>query len=170
MSDCLVCGMKEEKNLLLYEDDKTFAFLHPSPCTAGHIVLAGKDHKTILEQIPDFVVKELFAKANKLSVALFESLGAEGTNIIMQNGIAAGQHLPHATVHIIPRRMNDGLNLLWKPKQLSEDEMSTAELKLKEGAKNIGEFEKEAPKPKEIKEEKISAEEDYRMKHLKRIP
>jgi len=162
--------MKNEKNLLLYEDDKLFAFLHPSPTAAGHIVLTTKEHKQILEQIPDFIAKELFIKANKLSISAFESLGAEGTNILIQNGIAAGQNFSHFIMNIIPRRTNDGLNLIWKPKQPSEEEMSTIELKLKEGTKTIGEFEKEKAKPKEIKEEKMSEKEDYMIKYLKRIP
>lgn len=170
MVECVVCEMKEDKEHLLYADDKFFAFLHPSPSAAGHIVLATKEHKTIVEQIPDSLMNELFVKANKLSVAVFEALGAEGTNILIQNGIAAGQQLPHATVNIIPRRMNDGLNLLWKPKQISEEEMTTLELKLLEGTKTIGEFEKEKPQPQEVKEEKIKEEDDYRLKYLRRMP
>ena len=81
--------------------------------------------------------------------------------------------MPHTTIHIVPRKENDGLNLLWKPKQQSEEQMSTLELMIKEEAKKIAPFEKEKPKPIEIKkpeEIKPTKEENYMIKQLKRIP
>jgi len=173
MSDCDICKQIKERNNLLYEDEKIAAFLSLNPATAGHIIIAPKQHAPILEQVPDFIVSELFIKANKLSIACFEAIGAEGTNIIIQNGIAAGQSVPHTTIHIVPRKENDGLNLLWKPKQQSEEQMSTLELMIKEEAKKIAPFEKEKPKPIEIKkpeEIKPTKEENYMIKQLKRIP
>lgn len=173
MTDCTVCQQIAEKKHLLYQDEKVVAFLSSSPAAVGHIVLAPKQHAPILEQVPDFVISELFTKANKLSIACFETLGAEGTNIIVQNGLAAGQNSSHATLNIVPRKENDGLNVLWKPKQLSEEQMSTIELKVKEETQKIGGFEKEKAKPIEIKkpeELKPSKEESYIIKQLRRIP
>lgn len=172
MTNCTFCEIIEKKYNLLYEDEKVFAMLHPNPASAGHIILLPKEHHPILEQVPDYVVSELFSKANKLSIAVFEAFGAHGTNLIIQNGIAAGQKHSHVMLHIIPRFQNDGLNLLWQPKQLSEEQMSTAEIALKESTKGVGEFEKEKAKPIEQKEpEKLSQEkEDYLLKQLKRMP
>lgn len=173
MTDCPVCAAISEKKNFLYEDEKVVAFLSDTPAVAGHIVVAPRQHVPIFEQIPDFVVSELFVKANKLSVACFEALGAEGTNILIQNGVAAGQNCAHACVNVVPRREGDGLDLLWKPKQLSEEQMSVFELKIKDEAKKIGVFEKEKPKPVEIKkpeEIKPSKEENYLIKQLQRIP
>ena len=173
MSQCRFCELIEKKLGVVYEDEKTIAMLHPTPCAPGHIVIMPRKHYPIMEQVPDYVVGDLFTKANKISIALFEGLGAEGTNIFVQNGAAAGQKHNHFIVHIIPRKQNDGLPLTWRPKQLSEEEMSTIELKVKEEAKSVGVFEKEKEKP--IEEEKPAElkpgkEEDYRLKHLERIP
>ena len=153
---CEICEIIKSKKGKLYEDDKIIAFIAPRPCTAGHVMIAPKEHHPILEQIPDFIVGEMFAKANKISMATFETIGAEGTNLLMQNGIAAGQKHNHAVLHVIPRRENDGLNLLWKPRQLSEEEMSTVELKVKKETEGVGAFEQEEEKPvEEEKPEKI---------------
>lgn len=170
---CEICEIIKSKKGKLYEDSKVFAFLALKPAAAGHIIITSKEHHPILEQIPDLTAGELFAKANRISMAAFEAIGAEGTNLMMQNGIAAGQKHNHAILHIIPRRENDSLNLLWKPKQLSEEEMSTIELKVKKETEGIGAFEKEKEKPIEIKDpEKIEAgpEEDYLLKQLERLP
>ncbi|MEM4263980.1 MAG: HIT family protein [Candidatus Woesearchaeota archaeon] len=173
MSECEICELIKSKKGKLYEDEKIFAFLAIKPCTTGHVIITTKQHWPILEQIPDYVVAELFTKANKISMACFETIGAEGTNILMQNGVAAGQKHAHATIHVIPRREGDKLNLNWKPRQLSEEEMGTVELAVKQETSNIGAFEKEKPKPVEIKgPEKIEAgpEEDYLLKQLERLP
>jgi hypothetical protein len=83
-------------------------------------------------------------------------------------------------VHVIPRKENDGVNLQWKTKQLTEEEMSTVELKLKEQIQNVGVGKIEnVEKPKTILEnaeiqptQSISDddEEDYISKQMKRIP
>ena len=171
---CIICDLVKSKNGLLFEDEQMAIMLAPKPATAGHVWLVPKQHAAILEQIPDFVIGKLFDKANKVSIAVFETLGAEGTNIIVNNGIAAGQTTNHCIVNVLPRRENDSMNFQWQTKQLSEEEMSTIELKLKDECKNIGVFEKEKPKPKEEKKpEEVKAAEDeinYMLKQLNRIP
>jgi len=171
---CTVCDMVKEKQGLLFEDDQMAIMLSPKPAIAGHVILVPKQHAAILEQVPDLVMGKMFDKANKVSIAVFEALGAEGTNIIANNGVAAGQSVNHFVVNVLPRRENDGLNFTWQPRQLSEEEMSTVELKLKDETKNIGVFEKEKPKPKEEPkpEELKEAEEEvnYLLEQLKRVP
>ncbi len=170
-TQCSFCELIENKQNLLYEDEKIYAMLYPNPSTPGHVAVLPKEHATILEQVPDYVVSEMFAKANKMSIVAFETVGAQGTNLLIQNGVAAGQKNAHVILHVIPRRQNDGIKLEWQPKQLTEEQMSTVELNLKEATKRVGEFETEKPKPKEIKEpEKLTKEEDYLIKQLKRRP
>lgn len=174
MAKCTVCELIESKENMLFEDEKTVAVLAPEPAAAGHILLIPRQHAPILEQVPDFVIGDLFAKANKLGIAAFEAINAEGTNIMIQNGVAAGQSHNHFLINIIPRRQNDGLSFQWQPRQLDEEEMSTVTLKIKEEAKAIGEFEKEKQQPIEMKspeERKPSGREvDYMLKQLKRLP
>lgn len=178
MTDCLFCKAVKGKTKLekIYEDKKAIAAMHPAPASLGHVLVFPKTHYQIVEQIPDYEIASLFKLVNKLSSAVFEALGVKGTNIIIQNGVAAGQEIPHVCIHIIPRDDNDNINLLWKPKQLNEEEMSTVELKLKEGTKDIGSFEteeKKAPVKIEEKTEKLKQTEkgeNYLIKQLERIP
>ena len=175
--ECEICNAANSE-LKIFEDEKAVAFLAPHPTTVGHIQIVPKAHLSILEQIPDFEIGRLFQIANKISIAVFESLGMQGTNILVQNGIAAGQKHAHFIVNIIPRRQDDGLSFDWKPKQLGEEEMSTVELKIKEAAKNVGNFEQEAEKPiemdQEVKQisdtEQVDDEQNYLLKQLRRMP
>jgi len=172
---CIVCQIIGDKipSKKVYEDELVMAVLDVNGANPGHCFVMPKNHYPIIEQVPDVEIIRLFQVSNKLSSAIFESLGSQGTNIFVANGIPAGQTVAHFTINVIPRRENDGINLQWQPKQLSEEEMSTVELKLKEQTKNIGHFEKEekkpriqAPKPVALSDE----EEEYFTKQMRRLP
>lgn len=178
MTDCPLCQAVQGKSKFekIYEDKKVIAAMHPKPASLGHVIVFPKTHYQIFEQIPDYEAASIFNLINKLSTAIFEATQAKGTNVIIQNGVAAGQEIPHVRIHIIPREENDNLDFQWQPKQLNEEQMSTVELKLKEGSENIGSFEteeKKAPVKVEKKSEKLKESENgenYLIKQLQRIP
>lgn len=45
----------------------------------------------------------------RLAKAVMEATGADGYNIVQNNGKAAGQMVPHAHFHVIPRKTDDKL-------------------------------------------------------------
>jgi histidine triad (HIT) family protein len=154
----------------VYEDDKVVAILPKNAATIGHVLLIPKDHHPIIEQVPDFIITHLFQVANKLSIVLFEGMNALGTNIIVNNGVAAGQTSSHFMVHIIPRRENDGLDFTWQPKQLSQEELATIEMKVKEETSSIGQFEDEKPEPINLDKEETVDLDDLQVRALDRMP
>ncbi|MBI2136787.1 HIT family protein [Candidatus Woesearchaeota archaeon] len=178
-TNCKYCQVVHgnTKAEIVYHDDKLIAYLNQEPASLGHIMLVPKEHHTIFEQVPDAETAKMFTVASKLSAVLFDGLNLGGTNMIIANGIAAGQDIPHVAMHIIPRlQQGDNLNFEWKPKQLSEEESSIAEIKLREACANIGGFQAEENKVIVTKKEapdKIVDDEDiknYLLKSLKRIP
>ncbi len=167
---CIICDkIKEKKALIVYEDDNLIAVLPGKPAVPGHIKLMPKQHFTKLEELSDETVEDLFFLANFSSASVFEALQAHGTNIILNESDN------HLAIDIIPRKENDGLNFLWKPKQLTPEEMEEVYNKIKDKTFAIGKTEeKEETKPEEEKEEviKIPDEEktNYLIKHLQKIP
>lgn len=173
---CDMCERIEKKKNLLYNDGEIVIFIPDEAIVKGSLIIAPVKHYPILEAVPDNIVKKMYKIANKAGIACFEALGAQGSNILIQNGIAAGQEMPHVLLNVVPRRENDGLQLQWQPKQISEEEMSTVELQLKESISDLGEEDStEEVKEKETEETKEKPvvkkkEEDYRVKSLRRIP
>jgi len=169
----------KEKSFKVFEDDKVIAVLHNEPAGQGHLLLFGKEHSPIIETIHDSLLGHMFNVANKLSTVVFEKMNAQGTNILINNGVAAGQELNHFTINVIPRWQNDGLNFDWMPKKQSDDEMSTAALLLNENTKDITvEKEKkteviEERAPEKIEQVKKTDEkgvENYLIRQLDRLP
>ena len=169
MSDCALCKQLETKRGLVYEDADVIALLSATPASAGHVIVAPKQHHVILEQVPDGIVSKLFTLANRFSIALFEVLGVHGTNIVVPNGLPAGQRAPHAAVHIVPRMEKDNIDVNWKPIQPDADAMGTAELMIRD-ALNAKEEKPKEDKPAKKESFKLSDEENYLIKALKRMP
>ena len=172
---CIVCQIVGSKipSKKVYEDGLVMAVLDVNGANPGHCFVMPKIHYPIIEQVPDIEIGRLFQVSNKVSSAIFESLEAQGTNIFVTNGVPAGQTVAHFTINVIPRKENDGINLQWQPKQLSEEEISTVELKLKEQTKNIGHFEKEEKKPRTQASKPVvlsDEEEEYFTRQMRRLP
>ncbi len=124
---CEYCELMANKDLVLYEDEAVVAALAPKPSGLGHVLVLPREHHTIIEQVPDEVVVRMFGVANQMSLLLFNTLGVKGTNIILENGIAAGQEVAHIGLHIIARLPDDGLNFEWERKEIPDEEMSAVE-------------------------------------------
>lgn len=137
--ECPFCLMIQGKIPVktVYEDDKVLAILDINPATKGHTLLFPKVHAQFLPQLDDDMTAHIFKVANKLSDALFQSLNATGTNILVSNGQGAGQVSPHILINIIPRYDNDNVSFRWNPLKVDETELDELQKKINEKTKEI---------------------------------
>ncbi len=133
MADCIFCQIAAGKvpSKKTYEDSKVLAFLDINPVTEGHTLVVPKTHYETISQVPDSELGVIFGVVKKLATNLKVKLGADGLNIIQNNGKAAGQEIPHFHVHIIPRKINDGRFTLRAGKKAEGDALDRALQKLK---------------------------------------
>lgn len=92
----------------IYEDENFFAFLDIHPINPGHTLLIPKKHCENLYEIPDNLMTKTGPLIKKLAIAVKKGTNANGINLGMNNEKPAGQLIPHAHFHIIPRFINDG--------------------------------------------------------------
>lgn len=123
----------------VYSDEHSYAALDINPAAPGHILLLPKEHYSIMPQVPEQVLQHLFIAAKKLSNSLLRALGAEGTNILVANGQAAGQKAQHFMIHIIPRKQKDKVVFNLPQRQIKPEELSSIGNKLR---KALGQPEK----------------------------
>jgi histidine triad (HIT) family protein len=135
-SKCLFCQFATGKipTQKVYEDDFSLAFLDISPINKGHLLLIPKEHYANIHEIPQELFSKLAINIKKLATVVKETVSADGINIGMNNGEAAGQVIFHAHIHIIPRFDGDGYEH-WKSQiTYKDDEMKTLAEKI---SKNI---------------------------------
>jgi histidine triad (HIT) family protein len=108
--DCLFCKIISGKipSYKVYENDAVFAFLDINPASEGHTLVAPKKHFSKFTDMKAEEVAVLFEVARKITAAVEKTPMAEGSNIGINDGEAAGQEIPHVHVHVIPRRKGDG--------------------------------------------------------------
>jgi histidine triad (HIT) family protein len=88
---------------IVYEDDIVLAFLDINPVNKGHVLVVPKKEFENIFDADIAVLGHMMVVAQKISHALVETVGARGVNLHMNNGEDAGQEVPHAHLHIIPR-------------------------------------------------------------------
>ena len=108
MSDCIFCKIarKEIPAEIVYESDNFIAFLDANPCSRGHTLIIPKKHFVNIIELPAILGNELLDVIKKVAGIRFKE-GAEGFNIIVNNGKEAGQVVMHFHVHVIPRKKGE---------------------------------------------------------------
>lgn len=99
----------------VYEDDLTYAFLDINPASRGHALVVCKEELPGLFDLPPELVAAVAQTAQRVARAIMAVTGADGFNVIQNNGAAAGQTVFHYHVHIIPRWEGDGALAHWRP-------------------------------------------------------
>jgi len=135
MSDCIFCKIAagEVEAEVLFENDYAVAFLDANPLVDGHTVVIPKQHFGRFSDLTEETATGLFAVVREVNDAILSGLGADGSNIGLNDGEVAGQAIPHTHVHIIPRYAGDGGGSLHSIVKRS------AEVKLEEVAENLRE-------------------------------
>jgi histidine triad (HIT) family protein len=113
--DCIFCRMVsgEIPVAKVYEDDVVLAFLDIGPVSDGHTLLIPKEHFAKLEDCPAEMIGKVASRLGRISAAVVEATGADGYNVLCNNGRAAGQLVEHLHFHIIPRKTGDGVFDRW---------------------------------------------------------
>lgn len=178
--ECKTCANAADKTAVLYEDNVSLVMLPKESAVLGDIYVFPKQHAPFFEDVPDIVAQHCMFLANHAASAIFESLGAHGTNIIVRNGPQAGGRPPHLAIEVISRKQDDGINLQWTPQSLTPEEMDDVAKKIRDKSDVLA-AEKVHGKPEkiEVKEQKgekkegsgsIEGEDNYWVRDLRRIP
>lgn len=108
-NDCVFCAIAEGEIpcFKVYEDDLVLAYLDINPFSEGHTLVIPKTHYTGLLDTPEEVLQGIIARVKKIAAHIKATLPCDGFNVLQNNGLAAGQTVPHVHFHIIPR-VGDG--------------------------------------------------------------
>ncbi len=118
---CIFCQIikKEIPAKIIFENEKTLAFLDIKPVNPGHILVIPKKHYSTIEEISEEDLCAVSLTLKKMGKNIKDKLGYEGYNVSLNNDPIAGQEIAHLHFHVIPRRENDGLKL-WPQEEYKE--------------------------------------------------
>ena len=113
--ECPFCHRKKQKStaddkeaLILSRGNTCFTVLNKFPYANGHLMIVPYDHIDDLQKLPQKTTEEMMVLTQQAAGHLQSVFHAEGLNIGMNVGRAAGAGIPgHIHMHIVPRWMGD---------------------------------------------------------------
>lgn len=110
MSQCVFCAIVAgtAPAAVVTETDDLIAFLDVRPVGEGHTLVVPKRHAGRLSELDGTVGREMFALGHRLARAAQDgALGADGANLVVNDGRVAMQTVDHVHLHVIPRFAGD---------------------------------------------------------------
>ncbi|MDD3941664.1 MAG: HIT family protein [Sphaerochaetaceae bacterium] len=107
----------------LHEDELCIAILDISPVNKGHVLVISREPYPTIADCPIETLGHLMSVVKRIDAVLREKLHADATNIVINNGPAAGQEVPHLHIHVIPRHDHDGKRFIPPKEKYGEGEL-----------------------------------------------
>ncbi len=125
-SHCVFCKIVQGDipSARVFETDSVVVFLDINPLNPGHTLLVPRSHHAHLGELPDEIAAHVGSLLPRLCRAVKAATGAEGLNVVINNGSVAGQTIDHCHWHIIPRFAHDSIHWPWPQGKYSGDELS----------------------------------------------
>ncbi|HMG40719.1 MAG TPA: HIT domain-containing protein [Acidimicrobiales bacterium] len=104
----LDAGLPDEEAYIVWRGREVFAILNAYPYTSGHLLVMPYREVAELEDLTESEAAELWAGVRAGVRAVKTAYGAQGVNVGINLGEAAGAGVPsHLHVHVLPRWMAD---------------------------------------------------------------
>jgi histidine triad (HIT) family protein len=110
MADCIFCAIARGSApaSIVFASDRFLVFMDIQPVQLGHALVVPRRHAPLLADLAAEESEALFGLARRVALALGHSgLPCDGVNLLLNDGPAANQSVPHAHVHVVPRRRGD---------------------------------------------------------------
>ena len=105
---CEIVAGRLQSEGVVYRDEKVVAFLSIGPRNPGHVLVVPVVHRENFLLVPPDTMHAMTDAAQKIAEAIKRTdLKAEGFQVQINTGKAAGQSMFHAHLHVIPRFAGD---------------------------------------------------------------
>jgi histidine triad (HIT) family protein len=123
---CIFCKIArgEVPSAQVLETAEAVAFLDINPLNPGHTLLVPRAHHAHLGELPEELAAHAGSLLPRLCRAVKAATGAEGLNVLINNGRVAGQTIGHCHWHIIPRFAHDPIHWPWPQGSYAGNELS----------------------------------------------
>jgi diadenosine tetraphosphate (Ap4A) HIT family hydrolase len=105
MSSCPFCSLDTTRTWI--ENGHAIAFADSNPVTDGHTLVIPRKHVSSIYELTADEQASIWDLVAVVRERLLVGLKPDGFNIGVNDGLAAGQTVEHAHVHLIPRREGD---------------------------------------------------------------
>ena len=108
--DCIFCRIAagEVAAEVVHQSPSTIAILDTHPAARGHTMVIPRTHAPTLVDLDDDSVGDVFRTVKLMMRRIEDALHPIAFNVGWNHGAAAGQHVFHLHIHILPRYREAG--------------------------------------------------------------
>jgi len=124
--NCIFCKVVagELPSEQIDSDERTITVMDINPATRGHAVVITRTHAENLSEVSDEDALAAMQAARRVVDRMRATLEPAGFNILHNIGRAAWQSIFHFHVHVVPRYVDDPLELPWVPEPADPAELA----------------------------------------------
>ncbi|MES0873809.1 HIT family protein [Sinimarinibacterium thermocellulolyticum] len=101
----------------VHRDEHCVAFMDINPITRGHVLVVPRQSVATLDELDAELRAHLWDVATRVARAQRAAHGSRAQHLLVNDGKAASQTVPHVHIHVIPRYGKDTLRtvgrLIW---------------------------------------------------------
>lgn len=107
----------------IYDDTYCTGILDINPVKKGHCLLISKLSVATINELGSNEFAHMSNIVQRIAKQMRTALKADAVNVLINDGKAAGQEIPHVHIHIIPRFESDGGIDIGKKEKYADEEM-----------------------------------------------
>ena len=103
---CYICEIiaGRANKAIVEENEKTLTHVNGAQFELGQVLVIPRRHAPTLLDLTDEEAVAVIHAARRIADALVRAYDPDGLNLIQNNGVVAGQSVPHFHMHVVPRR------------------------------------------------------------------
>lgn len=139
--ECDFCKLSDIKKRIIAKNEYAMAFPTNKPIVPGHVLVCPTRCISRIDELNHDEIQAMIDLLNVIKKALEKIYNAEGFNHAWNEGVTAGQSVPHLHFHIIPRKKGDSEMFGAEPREFlyrpSAKRKLVPEVELQEVTRNI---------------------------------
>src|ERR1043166_1063684 len=104
---CPFCDDPKIRERSILREELAWAFPTNIPIVPGHTLIAPTRHVALWSDMTAGEQAAILGVLKRIQDALKKSFGAQGFNVAWNEGVDAGQSIPHFHLHVLPRKRGD---------------------------------------------------------------
>lgn len=105
MGSLFFANFEIDRRFIVYQTELTYVFTNLRPALEGHILVSPIRRVQYFHDLTEAERLDLLKTAELANRTMKRVIGAEASQVTLQDGPVAGQTVPHIHFHIIPRHL-----------------------------------------------------------------
>lgn len=116
---CAFCNNISGANqfVVVEELPDSYAFLPPRQHGTGHVLVIPRRHASTILDLEADEAAAIMHQVHRIAGAIAKAYDPAGLNIFQNNGVTAGQSVPHYHVHIVPSYAGDPAGRIFRAEE-----------------------------------------------------